>query len=273
MKIYAVQLETVWHQPQVNHERVAALLEEQGVEPGSLVCLPETFSTGFTMDVVGQGEFPGGPSSIYLSELAQRFQCWVVAGLVFKTRAKGANVALVFDPAGAQIARYDKIHPFSFGKEPQYYGPGGRLNSFRWNKFTVVPLICYDLRFPELFRKATFEAGAEIFVVIANWPNPRGQHWTTLLSARAIENQAYVVGLNRSGADPNVDYPGLSRIIDPKGEVLAAAGESQAVISASPDRETLVEWRKRFPALADSRLNGKVILEEIAVEPPSSGES
>ena len=259
MKLYGVQLDTVWHEPERNFKRIDGLLDEVAVEPGSLVCLPETFGTGFTMDVRGQGETPDGPSSAFMAKLAKRLQCWVVGGAVFRGRNKGANVALAFDPRGVQIARYDKIHPFSFGQEPQHYRAGRTLVSFRWDKFTVVPLICYDLRFPELFRKATFELGAEIFLVIANWPNPRGEHWTTLLAARAIENQAYVLGLNRCGHDPKVDYPGASRILDHQGIMLAEAAEQEVVIGAAVDRGALVAWRKKFPALADSKLNGRVI--------------
>src|SRR5690606_6307419 len=116
----------------------------------------------------------------------------------------------------------------------------------------VSPLICYDLRFPEAFRLAT-KQGAEMFVVIANWPTARVEHWLTLLKARAIENQAYVIGCNRVGRDPKVVYPGRSVIIDPRGNVLADAGGDPGVISSSIDAAALREYRKTFPALNDIR--------------------
>jgi predicted amidohydrolase len=114
----------------------------------------------------------------------------------------------------------------------------------------AAPFICYDLRFPEVFRAAA-RRGAEIFLVIANWPDRREQHWVTLLQARAIENLAYVVGVNRSGRDPEHVYPGRSMIIDPHGKILADAGGGEAVISAEIDPAEVRNWRRDFPALAD----------------------
>jgi predicted amidohydrolase len=119
-----------------------------------------------------------------------------------------------------------------------------------WN---VQPTICYDLRFPELYR-ATGVRGAELICVIANWPAARESHWLTLLKARAIENQAYVAGVNRCGRDPNVEYSGRSQIIDPRGEVVADAGSAETIIAAELDREALRAYRAKFPALNDARL-------------------
>ncbi|HKG80277.1 MAG TPA: nitrilase-related carbon-nitrogen hydrolase, partial [Pyrinomonadaceae bacterium] len=117
-------------------------------------------------------------------------------------------------------------------------------------EFTVSPFICYDLRFPEIFRAAVFQ-GAQLFVVIANWPASRVRHWITLLKARAIENQAYVMGVNRCGNDPKLSYSGHSMIIDPRGEVLADASEVEGVISAEIDAEALAQYRREFPFLND----------------------
>ena len=128
--------------------------------------------------------------------------------------------------------------------------PGDRVVTFRWHDVTVTPVICYDLRFPETFRTGV-ERGAELFVVIANWPGERHLHWTTLLRARAIETQAYVVGANRCGADPNTSYAGGSVIIDPWGNILADAGAGEAVINAELDHEAQVRYRATFPALRD----------------------
>ena len=118
--------------------------------------------------------------------------------------------------------------------------------------FRVAPFICYDLRFPEIFRHQT-RLGAQVLVVIANWPAPRDTHWQTLLCARAIENQAYVIGVNRVGDDPNLTYAGHSLILDPRGETLAIAGESPQLIQANLQLETLTEYRQEFPVLRDLR--------------------
>jgi len=116
----------------------------------------------------------------------------------------------------------------------------------------VAPFVCYDLRFPEVFRIAAAR-GAQLLAVIANWPSAREAHWLTLLRARAIENQAYVAGVNRCGEDPRLRYTGRSVIIDPRGEVLADAGSDEAVITADIDLADLEEYRRSFPALADMR--------------------
>ena len=116
----------------------------------------------------------------------------------------------------------------------------------------LAPLVCYDLRFPEAFRRATV-AGANLLLVIANWPTPRLAHWTQLLIARAIENQAYVVGVNRCGADPQVPYPGGSVVIDPRGQIITQLDSKPGVLRADLKLAELLEYRQAFPALADIR--------------------
>jgi predicted amidohydrolase len=122
----------------------------------------------------------------------------------------------------------------------------------RWHDFQVAPFVCYDLRFPEIFRAAVKQETG-LFVVIANWPSAREEHWLALLKARAIENQAYVLGVNRCGDDPKLHYSGRSQLIDPRGAILADAGESEGVISAELDLKALEEYRSSFPALADMK--------------------
>jgi len=116
----------------------------------------------------------------------------------------------------------------------------------------VAPFICYDLRFPELFRMAVRQ-GAQLYVVIANWPASRVHHWVTLLQARAIENQAYVVGVNRCGSDPKVAYAGRSLVVSPRGVILADAGGGERVLSAELDLAALQAYRAEFPVLQDMR--------------------
>jgi predicted amidohydrolase len=123
---------------------------------------------------------------------------------------------------------------------------------FVWQDLQVAPFVCYDLRFPEIFRHAT-RKGAELLVVIANWPEARDSHWQALLPARAIENQAFLVGVNRVGSDPLVRYAGHSLILSPKGETLAAGGSEPEVLSAVLERQSLLDYRQKFPALNDIR--------------------
>jgi len=250
MKIYGVQLDIAWEDKAANHAKVRKLLEKAPPERGSLLLLPEMFDTGFTMEVAKVSDEKTGITRRFLADLARDFGIFVVGGFVNSDAKSGKNEAAVFDPQGHEIARYQKIHPFTRGGEARCYSAGCEIKTFRWGEFTVCPFICYDLRFPEIFRMAV-RRGANLFLVIANWPLPREGHWVTLLEARAIENLAYVVGVNRAGNDPKYVYFGRSRIIDPHGKVLAEAGREETAISADVDIAVVEAWRKDFPALSD----------------------
>jgi omega-amidase len=144
------------------------------------------------------------------------------------------------------------LQPFTLGGESEHYVAGERLHLFECQEFTAAPFICYDLRFPELFRRAT-AGGANLIIVIASWPVVRDAHWMTLLKARAIENLAYVVGVNRCGYDPKHYHSGHSVIYDPQGRVLADAGVEEGWIEAQLELQPLIDWRQSFPALNDMR--------------------
>jgi len=165
---------------------------------------------------------------------------------------RGLNQAVIYKPTGRELARYSKLHPFSYAGETDHYAPGTGIETFACNAFKVAPFICYDLRFPEAFRAAT-RHGVQLLVVIANWPAARKDHWTSLLKARAIENQSFVIGVNRCGTDPNHAYSGGSQVIDPRGEILENAGSTEGWIEAELDFQKLMDYRNEFPALKDMR--------------------
>jgi predicted amidohydrolase len=165
---------------------------------------------------------------------------------------KGRHQALVVGPDGTELVRYTKLHPFCLGSEHQHFRRGEALALFPWQGFTVAPLICYDLRFPEAFRCAVAR-GATLFVIIANWPQAREDHWLTLARARAIENLAYVVTVNRVGRDPHLAYSGRSQVINPRGEIVADAGNAAGWLAAALDAELVRNCRRGFPALNDIR--------------------
>jgi predicted amidohydrolase len=253
MQIVGCQLDIVWEDKVANHARVRGLLERSTLEPGALVVLPEMFATGFNMQVHEVDEGASRPSERFLAELAGDFDVFVVAGVVHRgADGRGLNQAVVFGPDGSEITRYTKLHPFSFAKEDRYYASGATMVTFSWQGITVAPTICYDLRFPEVFRVGAL-AGAMLYPVIANWPSAREQHWLSLLQARAIENQAYVIGVNRCGRDPWLPYPGRSLIVDPRGKILADGGREEGLIEAVVDAEALLAYRREFPALNDIR--------------------
>src|SRR5881394_770528 len=253
MKIYCVQLDIVWENKPASYHRVERLLEATPPAPGSLVLLPELFSTGFSMNVPAVREGSERETERFLATLARRHGVFMLGGLVVsKTNGMGNNQALVFAPDGQEVARYSKLQTFTPGGETDNYDAGQSIVLFDWEGFTVAPFICYDLRFPEHFRTAT-RRGAQLITVIANWPVARIHHWITLLQARAVENQAYVAGVNRVGTEPKLTYNGQSLIISPKGEILSQAGQGECVISADVSLAELMIYRKELPFLADMR--------------------
>jgi predicted amidohydrolase len=253
MQLVACQLDIVWEDKSANFERARALLRSATIQPGALIALPEMFATGFSMHVDTIAEPADGPTHKFLAEIAREYRACVVGGVV--TRAadgRGRNDAVVFNPQGELVLRYAKMHPFSFAGETRHYEAGEAVRLFAWQEFQVAPFVCYDLRFPEAFRHATRD-GAELLVMIANWPQAREAHWRALLVARAIENQAYVLGVNRAGSDPHAPYGGASMIVGPRGELLAVAGAEPQLLTATIERSSLLEYRRDFPALADMR--------------------
>jgi len=249
---HLLQLDLAWEDPAENQRRADLALERAEVQPGDLVALPEMYATGFSLNVETTAD-DDGRSAAYLSELADRLDATVVGGITARGNEKARNRLLVFGPDGAELARYDKIHPFSFGREHERFEGGDAVTTFGWNGLTVCPAVCYDLRFPELFR-AGLDAGAEAYVVIANWPKARRAHWRALSIARAIENQAFVLGVNRAGDDPHLSYDGGSLAIGPEGEILAELGPEPGVLSVPVEPDGLRSWRERFPAWRDRRL-------------------
>jgi omega-amidase len=253
MKIACCQFDIAWEDKQTNHERVAELLRAAALPPGSLVLLPEMFATGFSMNVAGISDDHDHATQKFLIGLSRHLKLNILAGIVSSgPNQTGCNEAIATDQDGNELARYQKLHPFSFGEEHKHYTPGKKIVTFSWNGFCVCPLICYDLRFPEPFRVAV-KRGADCFAVIANWPAAREHHWVTLLQARAIENQAYVAAVNRCGSDPKTQYSGRSLIIDPCGNILADAGNQSGVISTEVDHAALLKYRAEFPVLNDTR--------------------
>ena len=254
MNVITVQFDIAWENRKANFESVQRLLTGVSIPAGSLIVLPEMFSTGFSMNVDAVAETKKSGTEKFLSSLAWQYQSHVIGGLVTRdsSSGKGRNELAVYDPDGRPVALYQKNYTFTYTSESDYYHRGDGLALFSWHDFVVCPLICYDLRFPELFRRAVRE-GANLFTVSANWPDARLHHWKTLLEARAIENLAYVAGVNRVGTDPSFRYPGGSRIVDHHGRVVAEAGDSEKVLSATLDYGDLRDWRNKFPALDDMK--------------------
>lgn len=253
MVVAGVQLDIAWEDKVANHAKVRDLVAAAKLPKGALVLLPEMFATGFSMNVSGIAEAPGGMTEAFFASLAMEQGVYVAGGVVVRAPdGRGLNQSLTVGPDGAVVARYSKIHPFSYAGETNHYAPGTETLTYSWGGASVSPFVCYDLRFPEVFRNAA-KKGAQVLTVIANWPEPREAHWLALLKARAIENQAFVVGVNRCGRDPKLAYSGRGQVIDPRGNILADGGNGEGVFSAELDLASLLQYRKDFPALQDMR--------------------
>lgn len=252
MTVIGLQVDIAWEDKPANFAKVTALLERAQPAPGSLVVLPELFATGFTMNAERVAEDEDGPTRKFLSATARQWQSHVVAGAAMRLPEGGIqNQALVFGPEGECDGLYAKRRLFSPVNEQGSYLAGHTPLVFRWSELQVSLLICYDLRFPELFRQAAASHRPELFLVIANWPARRRLHWERLLRARAIENQAYVMGVNRTGADPETEYVGDSFWVDPHGEILADAGRAEGWVQGQPDLAALCQYRARLAFLND----------------------
>jgi omega-amidase len=272
MRAHLVQLNSVWEAKKENYARVRALLESADISRGDLIVLPEMFDTGFSFntEATQDGMLQAGPNSCkslgsegptlrFLKELGREHGVTVHGSrTIIDSTGKGRNLASVIGPDGAVLAEYAKIHPFSYGRETERFVGGTQVLTYTWTPgngeaVTICPAVCYDLRFPELFRKG-LQQGAMMYVIGANWPAPRAMHWRSLLIARAIENQAVVVGVNRTGKDPTLTYSGGSIAVSPKGEILGELGDEERVLSVLIDAGAVREWRSTFPAWKDMKL-------------------
>ena len=252
MNIAAIQLDIAWEDKTANFTRVRTLLAKEPPTPGSLIVLPEMFASGFSMNLAATRQDDAREDETFLAGLAREHGSLVVGGVVSPVEnGRGRNESVAFSASGELLARYTKIHPFSLGGEADGHEAGRDVVTFDCGGFTAAPFVCYDLRFPEIFRAAA-KRGANLFIVIALWPAKRQQHWLTLLQARAIENQAYVIGVNRVGNEPQFSYAGRSVVVDPHGVIIADAAEQERVLTAALDAETVHAWRRDFPALRDA---------------------
>ena len=255
VNIIGLQLDIVWENKPANFRKTRELLEQASPRPGSLVVLPEMFATGFSMNAMAIAEPYQSETETFLASLGRDFGVYVLGGAAMRDKTgKARNKALLFAPNGEMKGFYAKMRPFTLGGEPEHYSAGERPACFNIEGIHVAPFICYDLRFPELFRQSAALNQPELFVVIANWPGKRIAHWMRLLQARAIENQAYVVGVNRVGTDPYYTYSGRSLIVDFNGDILADGGNTESTISSELDFNTLRQYRQGLPFLADLRL-------------------
>jgi predicted amidohydrolase len=255
VNIFGVQFDITWEDKASNFAKVRALVKKAAPTAESLVVLPEMFATGFSMNASSIAESYQGETETFLSGVAREHGVYVLAGAAVRGKdSQPRNKALLFSPNGELKGFYAKMRPFTPGGEAAHYTAGERAVAFPVGKLFMAPLVCYDLRFPELFRQVAAVHRPELFVVIANWPEKRIHHWVRLLQARAIENQAYVVGVNRIGKDPFYSYAGRSLVVDFNGDIIADGQDGESIVQATLDLQSLRQYRKGLPFLEDLKL-------------------
>ncbi|MGA0556003.1 amidohydrolase [Larkinella sp. VNQ87] len=259
MHITLIQTALHWEDPTANR----AMLEEKIFslpEPTDLIVLPEMFTTGFTMNARQLAEPMNLTTFRWLKQMAAQSQAVVTGSYIVQEQGRFYNRLIWMEPDGS-FEVYDKRHLFRMAEEDRTYTAGTKRLVKAWRGWNICPLICYDLRFPVWSRNVpTGRASSrfspyayDLLLYVANWPAPRSTAWNALLQARAIENLAYVVGVNRVGEDGNGHrYAGDSSIIDPKGEILFRQNQTEAVFQTTLSLDELRAYRERFPADRDA---------------------
>ncbi|MEM6793387.1 MAG: carbon-nitrogen family hydrolase [Acidobacteriota bacterium] len=260
LKVAALQYDIAWEDPAKNFERLRPFIEGAATLGADLLLLPEMFACGFSMATERIAEPPDGPSTEFLRLEAERCGLFLggsVPELPAAEEASGggedprpSNSFLLAGPGG-ELHRYRKIHPFTYAGEHEHYRAGESPVTVEIQGLRCSLFVCYDLRFADEFWAVARDTDA--YLVVANWPEPRRAHWRTLIDARAIENQAYVVGVNRVGRGGRLNYTGDSRIVDPRGEVLQAAAGGETLLFATLEGAEVAKTRREFPFLDDRR--------------------
>lgn len=284
-KLIPIQFSIQLGKPHLNRERVLQLLEQSFPQENSLVVLPELFSTGFTSTPESLENFDMTSVMVedleFLKQQCRKYRCYILGSTLgisdlyslekslsihqlvedlqqdqevpmYRKLGPLRNLSLFLNPKGELEGLYQKTHPFSFSGEDKLFAAGKELPFFKWGNFTLAPILCYELRFPEIFRYH-LNQGVNLFLVQANWPASRQEHWKTLLKARAIENQAFVLGVNCIGVQGKVKYIGGTFLVNPKGEEIAYIEDRESVDSFEIDIDKLLQWRSQFPALSDRK--------------------
>jgi len=252
VKIALMQMDIVSGDKQANFSKVHSLIHD--VKDCDLLLLPELWSTGYCLEKAGElaEDVGNGPSFAVMAEVARLNNVFVGGSLLSRKGAHFYNTFVLVAPTGHTIATYDKTHLFRLMGEDRYLAAGNNLTAVQTPFGQVGLAVCYDLRFPEIFRHYA-SVPVDINLLVAEWPRPRLEHWRTLLQARAIENQCFMAACNRVGSDGTSTFFGHSLVVDPWGEIVLLAGDSEGVFTVTIDTGKISEARSKIPALTDRR--------------------
>ena len=255
MKIALIQSDIAWENASENRKKITSLWAENA-QNVDIIILPEMFNTGFTMNVAANAESFEGETRKWMDDFALKNKCFVMGSIIVEEDGQFFNRFIITNGVKFNTF-YDKRHLFRMAQEDLHYTAGEMLLQINIKGWRIRPLICYDLRFPVWSRNRYSEAGEaeyDLLVYVANWPERRIQHWDKLLIARAIENQCFVVGVNRVGKDGNgIAYTGSSAVLDYMGDYLFHdKSGKEGVFFADLAKDGLKEYREKFPAWRDS---------------------
>ena len=247
LKICLLQCDLHWEDALKNRAQVDAYLAE--VTGTDIIILPELFTTGFSVSAIHLAETMDGETLTWMKTLSEMKKTVLCGSVMIEDRGHIYNRLLWVEPSG-RVLHYDKRHLFSLIEEDKHFTAGTERLIVEYEGWKICPMICYDLRFPVFTRN---DVDYDLLLFVANWPNTRISAWDALLKARAIENQAYVIGLNRVGTDGfNAHYPGHSKVLDPEGDCISMAPEYEVgLVEVTLSKNYLIECCKRYPFLSD----------------------
>lgn len=255
MKIACVQMDIAFGQPDVNFEKVEAYLKEAAANGAETIVLPEMWNTGYALTELEELADGAGRTLEFLQDFAKRYGVNIVGGSVSTKKQDGFyNTMYVVDKTGNLVSEYDKAHRFGLMDEHIHLEEGLGLGTFELDGTVCGGVICYDIRFPEWIRTQALN-GAKVIFVPAEWPEARIDHWRILLQARAIENQCFIVAVNRIGNDPKNEFGGSSMVIAPWGEIRLDMAKREGIGYAEIDLAEVESVRERIPVFADRREN------------------
>ncbi|KAF0193422.1 MAG: carbon-nitrogen hydrolase family protein [Bacillota bacterium] len=251
VRVALVQMDVALGLPKQNYQTVTRLTKD--LKPIDIILLPELWSTGYDLTNAAKlAESDNGPTVHFMQELAQQHSAYVGGSILMQRHHGVCNTFVLVSPQGIITATYDKTHLFGLMQEDVYLSSGRQLVSIQTEFGSAGLAICYDLRFPEIFRRYA-DVPVDFTFLVAEWPLPRIEHWRTLIRARAIENQCYMLACNRVGTDTNNTFFGHSMVVDPWGEILLEANDSEVIFTVEIDTASIGAARAKIPVLTDRR--------------------
>jgi predicted amidohydrolase len=248
LNISLLQADLVWEDIEANLTNLDRMIQEVPVET-DLVVLPETFSTGFTMESEKFAETLDGKAVSWMKEIASKLNTYITGSLIIRDNQKIFNRLYWVSPKGVE-GHYDKRHLFRLGREDEHFIPGNQRKIFKLGEFRILTQICYDLRFPVFARNRD---DYDVLLNVANWPAQRQQVWDVLTRARAIENQCYFLGITRAGTDGlGTVHTGGTCAIDPMGSIMQKLDKHPGILNCTLDLGKLRDYREKFPVWKDA---------------------